>query len=89
MQETSNNLDDINWRSQFDNVKKPIHYANKKVEVIDYIKDTMTAEQYQGYCLGNVIKYASRYQNKNGIEDLRKAQTYLQWLIEALNNKEV
>lgn len=66
-----------------DNVNKPSHYADKAIEVIDYIKDTLTPEQYTGYCLGNVIKYISRYRKKNGVEDLRKAEVYLKWLIEA------
>ena len=66
-----------------DNVLKPSHYADKEIEVIDYIEDTLTPEQYTGYCLGNVIKYISRYRKKNGIEDLHKAQVYLDWLIKA------
>ena len=36
-----------------DNVLKPSHYADKEIEVIDYIEDTLTPEQYTGYCLGN------------------------------------
>lgn len=67
-----------------DNVNNPAHYADKQIEVIDYIKDTLTPEQYQGYCLGNVIKYVSRYQKKNGREDLKKAAVYLRWLTESL-----
>jgi len=35
-----------------------------------------------GYLEGNVIKYVTRYKNKGGIEDLRKAQHYLSKLIE-------
>jgi hypothetical protein len=35
-----------------------------------------------GYLEGNVIKYVTRYKNKGGIEDLRKAQHYLAKLIE-------
>lgn len=31
---------------------------------------------------GNVIKYVMRYRNKNGVEDLRKALDYLQYLID-------
>ncbi len=31
---------------------------------------------------GNVIKYITRYKNKNGIEDLEKAQHYIEYLIE-------
>ena len=67
-----------------DNVDRPAHYADKQIEVIDYIKDTLTPEQYQGYCLGNVIKYISRYQKKNGREDLKKAAVYLRWLTESM-----
>jgi hypothetical protein len=65
------------------NVLKPNHYTDgRNIEVIDYIKDTLTTEQYTGYCLGNVIKYISRYRKKNGVEDLLKARVYLDWLIE-------
>jgi hypothetical protein len=35
-----------------------------------------------GYMEGNIIKYISRWRDKNGVEDLRKAQHYLQKLIE-------
>lgn len=35
-----------------------------------------------GYLAGNIIKYVSRYKSKNGLEDLRKAQHYLEKLIE-------
>jgi len=35
-----------------------------------------------GYLEGNVIKYVTRYKNKGGVEDLRKAQHYLTKLIE-------
>ena len=76
------NLDDIDWRNSMDNVNRPAHYADKQIEVIDYMRDTLTAEQLEGYCRGNVIKYISRYDKKNGVEDLKKAEVYLKWLIE-------
>lgn len=66
-----------------DNVFHPGHYAEKEIEVIDYIRDTLTPEQYTGYCAGNVVKYISRYRKKGGVEDLEKARVYLDWLIEA------
>ena len=66
-----------------DNVHHPSHYTFGKVETIDYIKDKLTPEQFEGYCMGNVIKYVSRYRHKNGIEDLKKARVYLDWAIEA------
>ena len=42
----------------------------------------LTKEQVQGFYVGNVMKYITRYQGKNGIEDLKKARTYLNRLIE-------
>lgn len=40
-----------------------------------------------GYLEGNVIKYVTRYKNKNGVEDLHKAMHYLEMLIEEYENK--
>lgn len=42
----------------------------------------LTKEQVQGFYVGNVMKYITRYQGKNGVEDLKKARTYLDRLIE-------
>ena len=60
----------------------PDHYKIGGVETIDYMEAKMSKEQYEGYLLGNVIKYTSRYRYKNGVEDLMKAQWYLNKLIE-------
>lgn len=73
-----------------DNVKHPAHYTAGDIEVIDYIKDKLDAyngkmSPFEGYCVGNIIKYISRYPAKNGIEDLKKAKVYLDWLIERLS----
>lgn len=65
-----------------DSVNHPPHYADKKIEVIDYIRDTLTAEGFVDYCIGNVIKYVSRWRKKGGKEDLEKAKVYLEWAIE-------
>lgn len=54
-----------------DNIN-PSHYKKGQIEVIDYILD-----QEFNYLEGNVIKYVSRYKYKNGLEDLKKAQWYL------------
>lgn len=35
-----------------------------------------------GYCEANVVKYVSRWRNKGGIQDLKKAIHYLEMLIE-------
>lgn len=68
--------------TKFDSVTKPQHYADKEIEVIDYIRDTLTTEEFIGYCVGNVIKYVSRWRSKGGEEDLKKAQTYINWASE-------
>ena len=56
----------------------PKHYKQGNIEVIDFILD-----QKFSYLEGNIIKYVSRYKYKNGLEDLKKAQWYLERLIDA------
>lgn len=63
---------------------KPNHYEVGGIHPIDYMKAKMSAEAFNGFLLGNVIKYTSRYENKNGLEDLKKAQNYLNRLITEL-----
>ena len=65
-----------------DNVNSPSHYGNGSIECIDYIKDFLNDDEYQGYLRGNIAKYMHRFPYKNGLEDLKKAQVYLGWLIE-------
>lgn len=66
-----------------DNVNHPLHYTNGDIECIDAIKASMTTSEFYGYLKGNVIKYLWRYQLKdNPIQDLKKAQWYLERLIE-------
>ena len=65
-----------------DNVNHPSHYADKGIEVIDYIRDTLTKDGFVDYCIGNVIKYVSRWRKKGGVEDLKKAAVYLAWATE-------
>lgn len=66
-----------------DKVNHPSHYTFGEIEVIDYIRDKMTPDEFQGYCMGNILKYVSRHKHKAGVEDLKKAQVYLGWLIES------
>lgn len=70
----------------FDAVSKPQHYSDKQIEVIDYLQDTLTPEQFEGFLVGNILKYVSRYQHKNGIEDIKKAQWYVNKLIEIIGD---
>jgi hypothetical protein len=61
----------------------PTHYKGT-IECIDAIESTMSKEAYRGYLKGNVLKYMWRYEKKNGVEDLQKAEWYLKRLIESL-----
>jgi hypothetical protein len=67
-----------------DNVNSPKHYNQSGVECIDAIRaatdDGLSGFEY--YLQGNIIKYLWRYRYKNGLEDLKKAQWYLNLLIE-------
>ena len=58
------------------------HYASKSVQPWEAMEAWMSPEAFSGYLQGNCIKYLSRYREKNGIEDLYKAQHYLAKLCE-------
>jgi len=64
-------------------VTKPAHYNKGGIEAIDYIKQQL-GDGFGDYCAGNVMKYVHRFKYKNGLEDLKKARVYLDWLIEDL-----
>jgi hypothetical protein len=66
-----------------DSVNKPPHYQGD-IECIDAIKASMSNSQFIGYLKGNIQKYIWRYDRKNGVEDLKKAQWYLDRLIKEL-----
>lgn len=68
-----------------DNVNNPSHYTAGGIETLDYIKAKI--KDYPSYAAGNILKYVSRYEHKNGIEDLKKAQFYLNDLIEWMESK--
>jgi hypothetical protein len=60
---------------------EPFHYTDMKMSPLEYI----TANEGEfTWCIANVIKYASRYKRKNGLEDLKKAKWYLNHQIELL-----
>lgn len=60
----------------------PTHYTDNGIECIEYMKERLSSEAFLGYLNGNVIKYTHRWQDKNGLEDLRKARWYLDRLIQ-------
>ena len=62
---------------EVDEVNHPPHYLVGGIEVIDYIKAKLTPEEFRGYLKGNVIKYISRADHKNGMIDWGKADWYV------------
>lgn len=66
-----------------DMVNHPAHYKSETgLEVIDVIEAfTFDLKGIEATDTGNVIKYICRWNNKNGLEDLKKAQWYLNHLI--------
>tara|TARA_R100000544_G_C2210925_1_gene51895 strand:+ start:557 stop:850 length:294 start_codon:yes stop_codon:yes gene_type:complete len=84
--ETTLDLGDI---LSYDAVNKPAHYnLGGGVECIDYIKQVLTLDGFISYCQGNMIKYQHRHGYKgNPVEDMEKAQWYLNKMLEAMKEK--
>ena len=60
----------------------PSHYK-QGIEVYDFIES-----HNMNFAQGNVVKYVSRYKFKGGLEDLKKAQWYLNKLIKLVEGEE-
>ena len=73
-----------------DMVNHPPHYqAGNGMEVIDVIEAfTDTLVGIEATDTGNVLKYMCRWKYKNGLQDLEKAQWYLNHLINHIKEKE-
>jgi len=70
-----------------DPVNHPSHYTQGTIECIDAIESaTVGLTGIQAYNTGAAIKYLWRWSKKNGVEDLKKAQWYINQLIKMENN---
>jgi hypothetical protein len=58
------------------------HYRSRSIQPIEFI-----LENDIGFCEGNVIKYVTRWKDKGGVADLKKARHYLDFLIEREESK--
>lgn len=70
--------------TEHDAVSHPKHYCKGGIECLDVIKAVL-GDKYEGFLAGNVIKYIFRYQDKNGVEDCKKAAFYLEKLIQEVS----
>jgi len=74
-----------------DNVNHPQHYNKGGIECFDVIKAFYGQEAFEGFCAGNMLKYAMRYKHKGqALDDLRKIRFYADELIKVYEstNKE-
>ena len=65
----------------------PSHYRSGKIECIDALESaTVGKSGAEAVCTANVIKYLWRYEQKNGLQDIRKARWYLDRLIQTIED---
>jgi|TARA_Y100000310_G_C20053179_1_gene521520 hypothetical protein len=60
-------------------IEHPNHYNKGKIEVWDFI-----ADQNLNFFEGNIVKYITRWHDKNGLEDLLKVKEYIDKYIEVI-----
>ena len=78
-----------NKEPDIDMVNHPSHYTQGGIECIDALKAaTVSKTGIEAVCTANAIKYLWRYEEKNGIEDVKKARWYIDRLIKELEEKE-
>jgi len=75
--EVGNNQDNLRSLHENEEVTNPKHYVGLGITPLEYI----TANELD-FLEGNIIKYVTRYPHKGGVNDLLKARTYLEKLIE-------
>lgn len=76
-------LQKVTMADDKDMVNSPSHYTQGSIECIDAIAQVVKdLDGMEAMCTGNAIKYLWRWKHKNGVEDLRKAQWYVQRMID-------
>ena len=68
--------------SPIDMINHPKHYTQGGIECIDAMESALGKQVVIDFCLGNAFKYIFRCKNKNGLEDIKKANWYLNKLVE-------
>ena len=72
---------------EVDMVNSPPHYTHGDIECIDAIRAALGPEGFAAFCRGNVIKYNFRCDHKGGVQDVEKAEWYLDKLIDTMRTK--
>lgn len=70
-----------------DAVNHPPHYTTGGIETLDVIRAKMSPDRFEGYLMGNVLKYLLRCEyKKKRSEDIKKAQFYLDTLVKEMGS---
>lgn len=69
----------------YDTVDRPKHYTSTSIECIDAMIETQGEEAVIDFCVCNAFKYLWRHRGKNGDEDVRKANWYLNKAVELMD----
>ena len=69
---------------EFDAVERPAHYASTSIECIDAMVETQGVDAVKSFCVCNAFKYLWRHNSKNGDEDIKKANWYLNKAVELM-----
>lgn len=65
---------------------RPTYYNRNGIECLDAIKAaTEHLNGFEGFCVGNAMKYLWRWNDKGGAQDLEKARRYIGWLIDGID----
>lgn len=73
--------------TEYDEVNHPKRYTGQcSIECIDVMELTFGTQAVINFCMCNAFKYLWRYKAKNGEEDIRKAEWYLDHTIKLLDS---
>lgn len=72
------------YEQAVEKIYSPPHYTQGYLETIYVIQQILGVEGFKAFCMGNYIKYKERHSYKNGAEDLKKAEQYLEWATNGL-----
>lgn len=65
----------------------PDHYKVGGIEAFDILKAKLSPEELIGHCKANILTYIMRSSHKGGVEDLKKAQWYMDKLVELVDGQ--
>ena len=68
----------------------PSHYSRLTPQTIQRLQDVLSDEEFQGFCRGNVIKYAERMRYKDEpSKEAKKIIDYAKWLYQSLKGEKI